>query len=121
MRHAYIHIRTIDGFDRMFVCGPAGKAPEFYVLHTHRMPESDESRLKKSLCQRGRAKTEEHKRRIADALRGRPLSDDHRRALGDAHRGRPLSEAHKRALSLSNASRTLSAEHRAAISRGLRR
>ena len=63
-----------------------------------RGPNSPESNTKRSLTQKGRPLSEEHKRTIGDRNRGQkrnPLTDEHRSKIGDSNRGKPKSLEHR--------------------------
>ena len=63
--------------------------------------------------------TEEHKRKISEALKGVKLTDSHRKALSMAHKGKKISEEHKTKLSKAMKGRKLfpfTEEHKRNIS-----
>ena len=55
--------------------------------------------MKKQHGNTGRPRSEEHKRKLAEAHRGRKLSEETRRKISQSNRGRKLSEEHRRKIS----------------------
>ena len=80
---------------------------------------SDETRLRQSKSRRGRKfgpLTEEHKRKVSEALKGRKLCEEAIRRSAEAHRGKPLSEEIKQKLREINTGRRPSEETRRKMS-----
>lgn len=69
--------------------------------------QTEDHKRKLSEALKDRKQTEEHRKKISEAhkrmprpeLRGKPLSEEHRRKISEAHKGRKFSEEHKRKLS----------------------
>lgn len=80
----------------------------------HRMSEARKG------CQTKPA-TEEHRRKLSNALTGRTLSEETRRKISEARKGRKCSDEHRQRISESLKGNTLSEEHKQNVSEGVAR
>ena len=93
------------------------KLKEYYKNH----PEEKEKQIKHLNEIRSLIKySDEHKKKISEALMGKKLSEEHKRKISEAHKGKKLSEEHKRKISESNKGRVVSQETRKKISKALK-
>ena len=73
------------------------------------------------LHNKGRAVTEETRRKISESLKGRTFSEEHRRKLSEANKGKHLNEETRKKLSEANKGRTFSEEWRRKLSEAAKR
>lgn len=84
---------------------------------------SAETRLKLSEVHKGKSMSEEHKRKIAEALKGRRrhFSEEHRQKLSQAKKGKPKSEETRRKMSEARRGKRMSEETKRKISEACRK
>jgi len=86
--------------------------------------QNAEDRERKGRGTKGRCLTEEHKRKMSEALKGRkkaPFTSEHKRNMSEAKKGRKQTEEHRRKISEAKKGRSLSAEHKRKISETMTR
>lgn len=80
------------------------------------MEVSDETRLKMSIANTGKVRTEKQRLNISHSLLGRKLSSAHKEKIRAYRAGKPLSDSHKAALRAAALGRVISSEQRLKLS-----
>lgn len=84
------------------------------------MEVSEETRLRMSVANTGKARTEQQRLNISRSLLGRKLSNEHKRKIIACRIGKPLSDSHRAALRAVSLGRVISPEQRLKISKTMK-